>query len=86
MWAPHLMMPFLGDPAAGKAVEELPCPLGRTTTPEQVAFLFDFLLSEKARFLVGQIIAIDGDDRGDLPFRRLARGLAWRAGEAGPGQ
>ena len=60
MWDPHLMMPFLGEPAAREAVEELPCPLGRTTTPEQVAFLFDFLLSEKARFLVGQIIAIDG--------------------------
>jgi len=76
MWDPHLMMPFLGDPAAREAVEELPCPLGRTTTPEQVAFLFDFLLSEKARFLVGQIIAIDGGI--EAAFRSDDWPAAWR--------
>jgi NAD(P)-dependent dehydrogenase (short-subunit alcohol dehydrogenase family) len=76
MWDPHLMMPFLGNPAAREAVEELPCPLGRTTTPEQVAFLFDFLLSEKARFLVGQIIAIDGGI--EATFRSDDWPAAWR--------
>ena len=60
MWAPDLLRQFLGDPAFGNAVRELPRPLGRPTTPEQVANLFEFLLSDKARFIVGQIIAIDG--------------------------
>ncbi|MGZ3390087.1 MAG: SDR family oxidoreductase, partial [Isosphaeraceae bacterium] len=41
-------------------VRELPRPMGRHTTPEQVANLFEFLLSDKARFIVGQVIAIDG--------------------------
>jgi NAD(P)-dependent dehydrogenase (short-subunit alcohol dehydrogenase family) len=60
MWAPDLLRQFLGDPAFGNAVWELPRPLGRHTTPEQVANLFEFLLSDKARFIVGQVIAIDG--------------------------
>ncbi len=60
MWAPDLLRQFLGDPAFGNAVRELPRPMGRHTTPEQVASLFEFLLSDKARFIVGQVIAIDG--------------------------
>ena len=38
----------------------MPRPLGRPATPEQVANLFEFLLSDKARPVVGQIVAIDG--------------------------
>ena len=60
MWAPDLLRQFLGDPAFGNVVRELPRPMGRHTTPEQVANLFEFLLSDKARFIVGQVIAIDG--------------------------
>lgn len=35
-------------------------PLCRLGKPEEVAYLIDFLLSEKANFITGQIIGIDG--------------------------
>ena len=35
-------------------------PLGRIGTPKDVANLVDFLISEKANFITGQIITIDG--------------------------
>ncbi len=78
----------LADPRKGPAIQRLPRPLGAFTTPEAVASLFEFLLSERARFLVGQLICIDGGleatwRAGDWPrswdidpqaFRRLLGG------------
>ncbi|MEI7703118.1 MAG: SDR family oxidoreductase [Deltaproteobacteria bacterium] len=50
----------LADPRKGPAIRKLPRPLGEFTTPEAVAGLFEFLLSPRARFVVGQLICIDG--------------------------
>ncbi len=50
----------LADPRKGPAIRRLPRPLGEFTPPEAVASLFEFLLSEKARFVVGQLLCIDG--------------------------
>lgn len=50
----------LQDPVKGPAIKGLPRPLGEFTTCEQVAYLVEFLLSDRARFLVGQLIMIDG--------------------------
>lgn len=50
----------LQDPVKGPAILGLPRPLGEFTTCEQVAYLVEFLLSDRARFLVGQLIMIDG--------------------------
>jgi len=50
----------LGDPAKGPIIERLPRPLGEFTPPEAVARLFEFLLGDGGRFLVGQLLVIDG--------------------------
>lgn len=50
----------LEDPQKGPMIRALPQPLGEFTTPQAVADLYDFLLSPKARYIVGQIIMIDG--------------------------
>jgi NAD(P)-dependent dehydrogenase (short-subunit alcohol dehydrogenase family) len=50
----------LADARKGPAIRRLPRPLGDFTTPEAVAGLFAFLLSPRGRFLVGQLICIDG--------------------------
>ena len=50
----------LQDPQKGPVIERLPRPLGEFATPQAVAELFEFLLSRRARFLVGQLICIDG--------------------------
>lgn len=50
----------LEDPVKGPAIMGLPRPLGDFTTCEQVAYLAEFLLSDRARFMVGQLIMIDG--------------------------
>lgn len=50
----------LKDPVKGPKIEQLPSPLGEFTTTEQISYLVEFLLSERARFLVGQLIMIDG--------------------------
>jgi NAD(P)-dependent dehydrogenase (short-subunit alcohol dehydrogenase family) len=60
----------LADPRKGPSIRRLPRPLGEFTTPEAVAGLFEFLLSERARFLVGQLICIDGGIE-----------ASWRAGD-----
>jgi NAD(P)-dependent dehydrogenase (short-subunit alcohol dehydrogenase family) len=60
----------LADPRKGPFIRKLPRPLGEFTPPQAVAALFEFLLSERARFLVGQLISIDGGNE-----------AAWRAGD-----
>jgi len=35
-------------------------PVGRLGTPDDIAAVFCFLASERARFLTGQVIAVDG--------------------------
>lgn len=50
----------LQDPVKGPAIQGLPRPLGDFATCEQVAYLVEFLLSDRARFIVGQLIMIDG--------------------------
>jgi NAD(P)-dependent dehydrogenase (short-subunit alcohol dehydrogenase family) len=60
----------LADPRKGAVIRKLPRPLGEFTPPQAVAELFEFLLSERSRFLVGQLICIDGGNE-----------AAWRAGD-----
>jgi NAD(P)-dependent dehydrogenase (short-subunit alcohol dehydrogenase family) len=60
----------LADPRKGPLIRKLPRPLGEFTPPGAVAELFEFLLSERARFLVGQLICVDGGNE-----------AAWRAGD-----
>jgi NAD(P)-dependent dehydrogenase (short-subunit alcohol dehydrogenase family) len=60
----------LADPRKGPMIRKLPRPLGEFTSPQAVAELFEFLLGERARFLVGQLICIDGGNE-----------AAWRAND-----
>jgi NAD(P)-dependent dehydrogenase (short-subunit alcohol dehydrogenase family) len=60
----------LADPRKGAVIRKLPRPLGEFTTPEAVAGLFAFLLSPAARFVVGQLVCIDGGAE-----------ATWRAGD-----
>lgn len=50
----------LKDDRKGRAIMGLPRPLGEFTSCEQVAQLVEFLLSDRALFIVGQLIMIDG--------------------------
>jgi NAD(P)-dependent dehydrogenase (short-subunit alcohol dehydrogenase family) len=50
----------LAEPQKRDLILNLPRPLGEFTPPEAVADLTEFLLSERARFIVGQLIMIDG--------------------------
>jgi len=36
------------------------CPLRRIATPDEIASVISFLLSEKASYITGQMIAVDG--------------------------
>jgi NAD(P)-dependent dehydrogenase (short-subunit alcohol dehydrogenase family) len=64
LWASMLPAEFAGPFVLGQSsstpVRDLPRPRGHHPTPEQAAGLVEFLLGDKARFLVGQIIAVDG--------------------------
>jgi NAD(P)-dependent dehydrogenase (short-subunit alcohol dehydrogenase family) len=50
----------LSDPIKGPMIEALPKPLGSFAKPEDIAGLVKFLMSEDARFIIGQMIIIDG--------------------------
>lgn len=48
------------DPVIGSLVAQFPLPLGRGASPEELAELAVFMLSDKARFFCGSIVLCDG--------------------------
>jgi NAD(P)-dependent dehydrogenase (short-subunit alcohol dehydrogenase family) len=50
----------MADPILGQHMDKFPMPIGRNGQPEEIAELICFLLSEKARFIVGSIFFVDG--------------------------
>jgi NAD(P)-dependent dehydrogenase (short-subunit alcohol dehydrogenase family) len=50
----------LNDPSKRDLILNLPRPLGEFTPPAAIADLTEFLLSKRARFVIGQLIMIDG--------------------------
>jgi len=50
----------MNDPILGQHMDKFPMPIGRNGAPEEIAELICFLLSPKARFIVGSIFFIDG--------------------------
>ena len=50
----------LSDPEKGPIIQALPRPLSEFAKPEDIAGLVKFLISEDAKFIVGQLIVIDG--------------------------
>ena len=48
------------DPVLGKFVDRIPIPLGRKATPEEMAALILFLLSDTAAYVHGSILWADG--------------------------
>jgi NAD(P)-dependent dehydrogenase (short-subunit alcohol dehydrogenase family) len=50
----------LADPAKAPFINALPRPLGNWPKPTDVANIMRFLISENARFIVGQVIVADG--------------------------
>jgi NAD(P)-dependent dehydrogenase (short-subunit alcohol dehydrogenase family) len=50
----------MADPIIGQHMDKFPMPIGRNGRPEEIAELICFLLSEKARFIVGSIFFVDG--------------------------
>lgn len=50
----------MNDPVLGQHMDKFPMPIGRNGKPEEIAELICFLLSDKARFIVGSIVFVDG--------------------------
>ncbi|MCR9096125.1 MAG: SDR family oxidoreductase [bacterium] len=50
----------MNDPILGQHMDKFPMPIGRNGKPEEIAELIGFLLSDKARFIVGSIFFVDG--------------------------
>jgi NAD(P)-dependent dehydrogenase (short-subunit alcohol dehydrogenase family) len=50
----------MADPIIGQHMDKFPMPIGRNGRPEEIAELICFLLSERARFIVGSVFFIDG--------------------------
>jgi len=61
----------LRDPGKARAIRGLPLPLGEYTPPEKIAAVVEFLLGEDARYLVGQLLMVDGG------MEALWRGEEW---------
>ena len=71
-----LLRKDLEDPRKREAIMGLPRPIGEFATPEAVGDLVEFLLSPRARFVVGQLIMIDGGQ--EVYFRRDALPVVWQ--------
>lgn len=50
----------LKDKIKGPIIRAMPKPLGRNSKPEDLAGIYEFLLSPHARYIVGQMITADG--------------------------
>ena len=50
----------LKDKIKGPIIRAMPKPLGRNSKPEDLAGIYEFLLSPQAHYVVGQLIAVDG--------------------------
>lgn len=50
----------LADKLKGPLIRAMPKPLGEIAEPEDLAGIFEFLLSRDARFVVGQLLVSDG--------------------------
>ena len=50
----------LADKLKGPLIRAMPKPLGAIAQPEELAGIFEFLLSREARFIVGQLLVSDG--------------------------
>jgi len=61
----------LRDPGKARAIRGLPLPLGEFTPPEKIAAVVAFLLGEDARYIVGQLVMVDGG------LEALWRGEEW---------
>jgi NAD(P)-dependent dehydrogenase (short-subunit alcohol dehydrogenase family) len=71
-----LLKKDLNNPEKRGPILSLPQPLGDFATPESVGNLAEFLLSEQARYLVGQLIMIDGGV--EALFRAEDVPVVWR--------
>jgi NAD(P)-dependent dehydrogenase (short-subunit alcohol dehydrogenase family) len=52
--------PLLDDPMVRDALAQIPIPIGRWGTPDEIASVISFLLSDAARYVVGQVLFVDG--------------------------
>lgn len=50
----------LADKLKGPMIRAMPKPVGETAKPEDLAGIYEFLLSADARFVVGQLLVTDG--------------------------
>lgn len=55
------------DPTVGSMVDQLPIPVGRPGTPDEIAAFVQFLLGPDARFFCGSVVFVDGGT--DAMFR-----------------
>jgi NAD(P)-dependent dehydrogenase (short-subunit alcohol dehydrogenase family) len=72
------------DPAVASAVER-GIPLRRFGTPEEVADAVEFLVSSKARYITGQVLAVDGGQwlgQGVMPLLPPVEGAETRRPDA----
>jgi len=47
-------------PVIGESVKRIPIPQGRTATPDEIAGVIDFLLSDAADYIQGSVLYVDG--------------------------
>lgn len=54
------------DPTVGRFVDDLPIPVGRKGTPDEIAAFVAFLLGPDARFICGSVLFVDGGSYAQL--------------------